>query len=169
MTIPLVGRMSDQDDGALMLETRTRRPIPNEYRNQDVLPARLAEIERLLINAHPGAQLLFSTGLYNCGGLIFGSRRVWIEPDQFRKILADDGYRPVTAPPKPGDVVLYGTPEKGVDHVGVVHHMFIAYPPQRPKPEVWVRSKWGEGGEYVHEIHDVPKQFGEPLQLLRFR
>ena len=142
--------------------------MPNEFRVRDDPPWKLAECERFRHSAHPNARLVCRSALYNCGGLVFGSRRVWIEPDEFRRILSDDGYSPVTGPPLPGDVVLYGESLKRVDHVGFVHDIDLADLPQRPEPVVWVRSKWGPWGEYVHEISDVPLQFGQPLQTLRF-
>lgn len=168
-SVVLIGRMTGQDDGALALETRQRRTVPNEFRMREAPPEKLAAGDRFCQEAHPHARLVCSSALYNCGGLVFGSRRVWIEPDQFRRILTDDGYRPVTDSPRPGDLVLYGKSLEGVDHIGVVHHTCLANLPERPEPEVWVRSKWGDCGEYVHEIRDVPVQCGQPLQTLRFR
>ena len=62
--------------------------------------------------------------------------------DQFRRILREDGYRNIPPMPlEPGDVVLYGRSPDKVDHVGMVHRTQIAL-----EHEVWVRSKWGQGG-----------------------
>lgn len=100
---------------------------------------------------------------------MFGARRVWIDPSEFRQILRDDGYRIITEPLLPGDVVLYGRSSDGVDHVGMVHLRSLVLPPAQPEPEVWVRSKWGDGGEYVHKIDDVPTLLGKPREYWRFR
>ena len=165
----LIGRQSERDDGALALETRERRKILNEFRTVDDSPWKLDQGEQIRRRAHPNAQLVCSSALYNCGGLVFGSRRVWIEPDEFRQILTDDGYQPVTQPFQPGDVVLYGKSLDDIDHVGFVHCVNRVMLPSRREPEVWVRSKWGPWGEYVHEIKDVPMLLGQPLETFRFR
>ena len=168
LTIPLIGRLSETDDGALALQTRARRPIPNEFREQEVTPEQLAAGDAIMSKAHPHAWLLCSSTLYNCGGMVFGARRVWIEPEHFHRILQDDGYRPVSDA-QPGDVVIYGLSQESIDHAGVVHHTDLACLPERPDPVVWVRSKWGPHGEYVHKIDDVPENFGEPRHFYRFR
>lgn len=164
----LIERHNDRYVGGLALETRAKYPIPNGLIPEDDAPEVLASWDKIMCETYPRIRLLCSSALYNCGGLVFGARRVWIEPDQFRKILNDDGYKPVQDSPQPGDIVLYGLPES-VNHVGVVHHTDLASLPERPEPLVWVRSKWGWCGEYVHEIQDVPEQFGKPLEILRFR
>lgn len=163
----LIGESVDE---SLALQTRQKRRIPNEFRALDKHPDTLAELARMFGVSHPFARLVCSSALYNCGGLVFGSRRVWIEPEEFLRILEDDGYELITDSPSPGDIVLYGTsldPE-GIAHVGVVHHAPVASSPQADH-EILVRSKWGDAGEYVHEMRDVPEQFGQPLETRRFR
>ena len=158
-----------QNSDVLRLETRAQRQIPNLFRRHDEPDWKLAMAEQHCKANHPEARLVCSSALYNCGGLVFGSRRVWIPPDEFLQILQEDGYRAI--PPTPletGDVVVYGTPPDSVAHVGMVHRTQLASLPTRPEPEVWVLSKWGEGGEYVHKIDDVPSLLGEPIQYWRF-
>ena len=117
----LIGRQTERDDGGLALETRARRRISNEFRESDDLPWKRDEAEQLCRRGHPEARLVCSSALYNCGGLVFGARRVWIDPSEFRQILRDDGYRTIAEPLLPGDVVLYGTSSGSVAHVGMVH------------------------------------------------
>ena len=168
--VKLIRRHSERDDGGLSLETRRRWPIPNEFRKLDDPRFKLNEAKRWGEEHHPDARLVCLSALYNCGGLVFGARRVCIDPDDFLKILLDDGYQVVKAPLKPGDVVLYrGPPSDRVSHVGLVHCTGLAHLPAQPEPPILVRSKWGDGGEYVHEIHDVPTLLGEPHQYWRFR
>jgi hypothetical protein len=85
---------------------------------------------------------------YNCVGMIFASRRAWIEIDHIYRLLREDGYRKI---PRgkivEGDVVLYkygGDPA----HVGVI--MFI----DRGLTNIKVMSKWGEDAEFIHFIED---------------
>ena len=165
MKVPLIGVSADE---SLALETRQHWQIPNDFRLRDAAPESLAALREEFKKIHPHARPVCSSALYNCGGLVFGSRRVWIDPEHFRQILEDDGYEPVTDPARPGDIVLYGTSPESIDHVGVVHHVPIASSSHEPH-EIWVHSQWGGVGEYVHEMSDVPEQFGRPLGRLRFR
>jgi hypothetical protein len=43
---------------------------------------------------------------YDCHGMTFASKQVWINDDQVEAILKGDGYRP-TKTPEPGDVAIY--------------------------------------------------------------
>ena len=165
MSVVLLGESVDE---SLALETRQKWRIPNVLRLVEAHPDTLAAATQLFETTHPNARLVCSSALYNCGGLVFGSRRVWIDPDDFNQILEDDGYERITGPPSPGDIVLYGTSPESIAHVGVVHHTPVASSPHASH-EILVRSQWGDAGEYVHEMRYVPEQFGQPLEILRFR
>ena len=75
---------------------------------------------------HPGwVQRKPATGVYNCAGMVWASRRTTLpEPSDWRTVLQDDNYRPLQGGelPRVGDVVLYirkGTAPE-VLHVAVV-------------------------------------------------
>lgn len=88
------------------------------------------------------------TGVYNCHGMTFLSRRaLLIEDEAVEQILRDDTYYDVDQREVcPGDIILYFDTNGALEHSGVVVHV--------PKDEgiicPWVLSKWGNGGEYVH-------------------
>lgn len=129
MTAILLGP-SDNEEDSLELQTRKKRPIRNEFRPRDNHPDTLEAAVGFFSETNPDAQLLFSSALYNCGGLVFGSRRVWIDPEDFREILDDDGYESVSEH-RPGDVVLYGRSAESIDHVGVTRPLRCRHTPSR--------------------------------------
>ena len=99
------------------------------------------------------------TGGYNCAGHVWASRRTAIlEDDQWRLILADDGYRRLSEgeQPLPDDLVLYvDADSSGFLHVARVLELKPGIgPDSRPLP--WVLSKWDSiSGEVMHFERDV--------------
>ncbi len=97
-------------------------------------------------------------------GLVFASRRTWIEPEHFAAICKGDGLRQLlaTESPQRGDIVVYQRAVGSeVIHVGVVWEVGLWLGASQ---SVTVLSKWGFIGEYFHDVRDVPAQFGSPLQ-----
>ena len=98
---------------------------------------------------------------YNCVGMIFASRRAWIEIDYIYDLLRADGYNKIQQNEvKVGDVVLY----KRVDdplHVALV----IAKETIGSTSLIKVISKWGKDAEFIHIIDDVPEQLGRPAEF----
>lgn len=102
-----------------------------------------------------------SPHMYNCVGMIFSSRRAWIEIDYLHDILLQDGFTKI---PKPrldvGDVVVYSRSEP--EHVGLVTYV------PRDKSDIEgirVLSKWGKDGEIEHLLDVVPERFGQPSEF----
>lgn len=100
-----------------------------------------------------------ATGIYNCAGHVWASRRTSIYEDEaWRKILEDDAYRllPAGEPPAPGDLVLYVDEEEKFIHVARV----VALEPpvgEGGSPIPRVISKWNDSfGEVIHRAPDVP-------------
>jgi hypothetical protein len=97
---------------------------------------------------------------YNCVGMIFASRRAWIEIDHVYDVLREDGYRQVSLDQATeGDVVLYkrnGNPT----HVGLI----IMIDRGLGTPSVKIMSKWGRDPEFIHFIDQVPSIFGVPSE-----
>ena len=98
--------------------------------------------------------------MYNCVGMIFSSRRAWIEIDFIHDILWRDGYSEI---PKDhldvGDVVIYFREKP--EHVGLV-----TFVPRHKSDHNGVRvlSKWGKDGEIEHFLDVVPERFGRPTE-----
>ena len=99
--------------------------------------------------------------MYNCVGMIFASRRAWIEPDELKLIFCDDKYRKITKDQlECGDIVIY-TKGNERTHVGLVTSV------QRTDGEkgpIWVLSKWGMNAEIVHRFDVVPAKYGRPSE-----
>lgn len=99
---------------------------------------------------------------YNCFGLVFAARRTCITDGNVveKVIFRDDGYRLVPeADVMVGDVVAYrkvkGSP---IEHVAVVIGVDLM------KAQIRALSQWGEDGEYIHLVKDVPDAYGSVIE-----
>jgi hypothetical protein len=144
------------DRQSILLETRRRRHIPNEQR-YDLPPTILKEAEEQLRTQHPAWQLRSIGRAYNCIGHVFASRRTWIEPEHFKLITDDDGYRPLPdkGRPMPGDIAVYYREQHAeIVHVGIVVN--VGADIGRAEHILTVLSKFGACGEYVHPASEIP-------------
>lgn len=160
----IIGRGEQRDSKSIKLSTRIGSHIPNEIREEQH-PARL----RVAINEnqkyHPNTKLRSATGVYNCIGLIFASRRTWIEPEHIEMILKEDGYKRLQGEEevKIGDIIIYREEySNAVTHIGEVIHIDVNI---REASRIFtVLSQWGATGEYLHIIDDVPEPYGLPKE-----
>lgn len=103
-----------------------------------------------------------ATGVYNCAGHVWASRRTSILADgAWKVILQEDGYRLLSSMEVPvaGDLVVYvdAAGEKhNFLHVGMILEMCEGVSSNSPRvPRVL--SKWNStSGEVVHFDHDTP-------------
>lgn len=143
----------------LPLATRRGSQIPNEVRNElseAILNAAKADVS----NQHPDARLRSLRSSYNCLGMVFACRRVWVNPEHLGMILREDGYRRVMheSELQQGDVVVYRDSSGEVSHVGLVAEV---NPNIRDANfQVTVLSQWGATGEYFHRVDDVTPILG---------
>ena len=74
--------------------------------------------------AHPKATARSLRSLYNCMGMVFASRRTWIDPEHLEMILEDDEYQRIVseAELQVGDLVIYRGDNNQVTHVGIIQH-----------------------------------------------
>ncbi len=155
------GGPSDRD--SIPLATRERNYIPNERRLEQS-PAQLRAAVEIWQRERPNARLRSITAVYNCMGLVFASRRTWIEPDHISMILTDDGYSRLDgeSEAKIGDIVVYKK-NLALTHVGII----IGFDDDLSvgTRKMKVLSKWGANGEYIHRIDDVPVLFGVPAEF----
>lgn len=100
-----------------------------------------------------------ATGVYNCAGMVWASRRTSIlEPSAWQKIIDDDGYRwlPKDQLPMPGDIAAY----VDLENEELLHVARVAYlaPGVIGGSEIpMVVSKWNStAGESIHRAFDVP-------------
>ena len=98
--------------------------------------------------------------MYNCVGMIFSSRRAWIEIDYLHEILSRDGFSEISKENLDvGDVVVYTKVRP--EHVGLV-----TYVPRFNSDDERIRvlSKWGKDGEIEHFLDVVPERYGQPSE-----
>lgn len=160
----IIGAGGEKDRASLPLYTHSREFIPNETR-LEFAPATLQAAKELLGKKHPQAKLRSSTSIYNCMGLVFASRRTWVDTEYTRLILRGDEYQRIDNlfDVRVGDIVLYKNNKgKDITHVGIVAEII----PQISTASFGfkVMSKWGANGEYIHFIEDVPELLGHPSE-----
>jgi hypothetical protein len=103
-------------------------------------------------------------GGYNCAGMVWAIRRAALtEPDDWRRILVEDGYRPLRRePPAIGDVVAYvKRGETEILHVARICRIERIVTPSGPEasrePILRALSKWDQtSSEAIHAVDDVP-------------
>jgi hypothetical protein len=156
--------------GAQLLGSTERRIVLQTHRGREV--ENLIEVEpgeperrkyQLLLRKYGRnwRQRKPATGVYNCAGLVWASRRTAIlADDAWAIILADDGYRKLgpREAPLPGDLVIYRDSDSkiGFLHVGMILTLEPGIAPSSPLIPL-VLSKWDStSGEVVHLCHDVP-------------
>lgn len=149
--------------GQLPLATRKGRTIPNDRRPEQP-PARLRAARELVSRSHPNARLRSLTAVYNCMGMVFATRRTWVDPEDLQMILEDDEYRRLSDPDQvvEGDVVVYRNAQGNVAHVGLVARVNVNL--SQATREITVLSQWGADGEYFHSVDDVSPYLGAPTE-----
>ncbi len=93
------------------------------------------------------------SGVYNCHGFTFASRRTCIfESTEIQKILNDDNYKAIKNPDVlPGDIALYFGNDGDIEHSAIV----------TKEPDVQLKipiviSKWGTSYEIIHSVFICP-------------
>lgn len=154
----VIGRGGPGDLAAIPLATRRGTYIRNERRLERAADSLRAAV-RLAAQERPLARLRSITNTYNCVGMVFASRRTWVDTEEIHLILNEDGYRRVEAP-EVGDIAIYRNPNNEIKHVATVldNRAFEA----GGTPIVMVLSKWGGDGEYIHAADYVPEYLGRP-------
>jgi len=149
--------------GQLLLATRRGRQIPNDRRPEQP-PERMRAAQDIVSAAHPTVRARSLTAAYNCMGMVFASRRTWIDTDELGMILEDDEYRRLSSNEEVvlGDIVVYKDVTGAVSHVGVVARVSIDF--VAGTKETTVLSQWGRDGEYFHRVDDVNSRLGSPSE-----
>lgn len=103
-----------------------------------------------------------SDHMYNCVGMIFASRRAWIETEHLYELLRQDGYNKVHEREiVPGDLVVY-TNNEVPTHVGLIMTTLRG----SSNLEDWIiLSKWGKEAEILHAVEVVPELYGKPTEF----
>lgn len=148
----------------LRLETSKGRGIENDQQFDISQFERNWSVE--IAKRHPQAKRRTEgSALYNCHGLTFASRRTRVtETQDLRYILLDDQWEEIQyADVLPGDIVVYFSDDGDANHSGIV----VALHTQLQLPIVC--SKWGNAGEFIHNLSDCPDIYGPLKQFYRCR
>ena len=156
------GKVHKREVSCIPLATKASTPLHNEQ-SGELKPSVLQLMDTHIQSAFAGrVQLRRSSATYNCAGMVFGSRRTWIDIDQTELILSEDGYHKLSGRGmlQKGDVVVYLDGQEAPAHVGVVYRI------ESPVTDrvIYVLSKWADKGEYIHLIDDVPATCGRAAQ-----
>ena len=108
-----------------------------------------------------------ATGVYNCFGVVFASRRTSVD-DDIERVLREDGFRQLNTGEKPmtGDLVCYRHESANLLHVAVVtriDNILGSSHQELGTGGVFALSKWNDSfGEDEHNIrnHAWAPEFG---------
>lgn len=150
-------------------EIHTQTAAGNDIPNAQMLEVDESEIRKLplLLNKYGPklTQRTDPTGIYNCHGLVFASRRTFISEGNFLpQILEDDHYQDIpSSEVLAGDVILYFDDQsREVSHSGLVVETVETMP-----GVPLVCSKWGANAEFLHWANNTP--YGMTWRFYRVR
>lgn len=168
--MPILLTTSSQSNEEFPVYTRSGWQIPSPKAEEKLHIKRQDEklinirAQALLNKCKQEAQIRsVSAYLYNCAGMVFASRRIWIDIDHVSRILREDGYRRISRDDVMiGDVVLYKSGGEPA-HVGII--IAVNRYPTGKHVDIKVLSKWGLDAEFIHFIEDVPPNLGVPVEF----
>jgi len=156
-------RGTERDRASLNLFTTANRTrIENERPDQERPIEALRAARRYANQTSPTATCRSLTAMYNCVGLVFASRRTVVDCKHLEVILRDDGYRPIGREKAvEGDIVVY-LRNNEPQHVGIVFRLQdLSFARDGSVIQVWILSQWGDDGEYLHKMQEVPVIYGD--------
>jgi len=165
MTIFRIGEMPP-NGRELALDAINGWHVPNLRPLYDLDPTQKYKARVIFQQTNPDAKLMSDSALYNCMGFAFASRRTIIDIDLLDDVLRADGYVRISNQDElgEGDLVVYTLNNRAV-HVGIITTKIKGY--QISVEKIIVLSKWGQLGEYVHELNDVPELYGRAMSFWR--
>jgi hypothetical protein len=136
-------------------------PLPDQSEKPPIQDPRLVSIRaNALLEKGPNRKIRSISGYpYSCVGMLFASRRAFVEIDHIYEILHHDGYRQLLRNDvMRGDIVLYKNGAKP-SHVGLIIQAELLQ--HSTHLDILVLSKWGKDAEFIHRIEDVPDIYGQ--------
>ena len=141
---------------SINMTTAANRHIVNEQSYARMTALRIQQLRDAYLQDFPNniERTMTPTGVYNCHGLLFASRRTQIDGKSIRPILHDDKYIRINRKDdvKIGDIVLFVAPDGDIEHSAIV-----VVPPSESitgMPKVF--SKWGPFTEFIHYANFSP-------------
>jgi hypothetical protein len=155
----IINRYSESE---IKLQTKLGNDIPNsqahEHNQQEINQFKI--LKSTFPNVHKRTN--FPPSIYNCHGLVFGSRRTMIfRSDVVRMCLDQDGYQKIEREfVQPGDIIIYVKFNGEIIHSGIV--MATPCPERRMTTNMLILSKWGKYHEVLHYEIDCPYSRNNP-------
>lgn len=159
-----LARLAGHQEEGIALATRKNTPIKNaqapavpDYQSLQADDRRNRTNGNWVIRKGP-------TGIYNCYGHVFASRRTAIyEQSELERIFHEDDYRELGSQeaPRLGDLaVYYLAGATSISHVGFVaelKQLAVGIGFAVVEPAVWILSKWNDSAsEVLHHVNDAP-------------
>lgn len=159
MSILIPGHSANNQDNSNFIITRSGKKVLCESLrpfDSNLMMIRGQE----LVRNRPALQIRsVSPFPYNCVGMLFASRRKWIEIDYIYELFEGDGYRNIPNHNAIiGDIVVYKRDNEAT------HVAMIIYIDRAIRGNILVISKWGKDAEFIHPIKQVPELFGKPIE-----
>jgi hypothetical protein len=147
---------------SIVVQTRLGKPVANAKAPDPSDQCR--RVFERLVHRHPAWLVRRTpTGIYNCAGHVWASRRTAIyEQEAWEQVLREDGYRQRQGfeHPTVGDLVIYRDgPSQSLLHVGQIVELRRLEVGQEQAQGVipWVLSKLGPtSGEVLHHFQQAP-------------
>jgi hypothetical protein len=138
-------------DKSIIIQTRKGNNIQN-FQNPEISVTNQNQFNRIETKYEKATRRTEPTGLYNCHGFTFASKRCFVEQaDQISMILEDDEYQEVELKKVlPGDIVIYFS-DGDAEHSGIVIG--------KSEPPFYVPlviSKWSCHSEFIHYANYCP-------------
>ncbi len=148
----------------IALETSLGKPIDN-YQGSEISSFELDWSKEIVKNfplIKPRTNL---SPKYNCHGLTFASRRTKILKSKcIWDIISDDHYEEVLYKELcAGDIVIYFSETGDINHSGIVVEGI------KNSVLPFICSKWGNAGEFIHSLKDIPSIYGPNTKFYRCR
>ncbi len=104
------------------------------------------------------------TSRYNCWGFTFLPRRYWVRRSAVDTLLQDNCDPVPDGMVEVGDVIRY---QDLVEGQLLTQHTGRVWQTDGAGHAIWIRSKWGGSGEYIHVPSNVPSIYGTNLAYFR--
>jgi cell wall-associated NlpC family hydrolase len=149
---------------SLVLQTKRRRPIKNEFGRPPKSSAGLDDFYARMKAIRPDLLRRSADSSYNCYGMAFANRRTHVHEDALAVIFEDDGYRIIDrTEAMPGDLVIYRKADHQIAHVAVViRRDFVT---TNSSDDLVVLSQWGNSGEFIHKASEAPQEYGQIIEI----
>lgn len=163
-TPPLVDPGGETDNLAVRLGTRKTSHIRNEMR-PEWNPDELKKALEICSERFPNMVIRSVTAIYNCVGMVFATRRTWIEPEYVPIFLGDDEYHmlPSIEDAEIGDVAIYKEESDEIKHVGVIIEKTENL--IEGSMDFRILSKWGPWAEFIHQPNEIFDSWGQLTEI----